>query len=201
MKMNKIKLSDYDIILIGGNIKCGKDTVYNILKEEFKIPHEHKKFGYKVKQVCSLLLNVPIEKFEDRDFKDSKLPKEWKIKLKHNFLEFDILADYTIRDMMVIVGDGLRKVLHENCWAIGLFNEYENNQKWIVTDLRYPNELEVAKLYGKCLTIKVDRKEESDKVNNYQSEQFIDLIDYDVIINNNNDLDFLKKEIKDKFYL
>lgn len=195
-----IELTDYDIIMISGGINSGKDTVANHLKSYCELRHVDKKFAYRVKQFASLLLNVPVALFEDRKFKNSILPIEWKTKLKHNYLDFNIDVNYTVRDMMVIIGDGMRKVLHPDCWAIALMNEYEAGDKWIITDFRYNNEYEVALKHNKSiLKIFVDRKQDINY--SYGSENGFSDIQFDVVIDNNSTLeDLFKKELPSKFY-
>lgn len=91
------------IIGISGKIGSGKDTVGMIIQthmakqslpdlrveEVIKDPSEYsaiisaistykiKKFAGKLKQVASLLTGIPIEKFEDQEFKKTSLGPEW----------------------------------------------------------------------------------------------------------------------------
>lgn len=199
--MYKIDLCHYDIIMISGGINSGKDTVYQILKEKFDYGLINKKFAYNVKLFASLLLNVDVEKFEEREFKDSLLPKEWLTTLKHNYLGFDIKnVNYTVRDMLVIIGDGMRKILHPDCWAISLFNEYKDISygKWVITDFRYNNEYQMALKYtDRILKIYVDRKQDVNY--SYGSENGFGDIKFDVILDNNSDLEHLYNQIGNRF--
>jgi tRNA A37 threonylcarbamoyladenosine biosynthesis protein TsaE len=98
------------IIGINGKIGSGKDTVgkiiqglivakeHNVLNPNFEwiekyhinSSFEIKKFAWKLKQTASLLTGVPVEKFEDQDFKKQVMSKEW-IQPKHyNCENYDI---------------------------------------------------------------------------------------------------------------
>lgn len=92
-------MNNKNLIAISGKIGSGKDTVGRIIQyltdkqiqqsmgiKEFLSPRNSritsnvyltKRFSGKLKQVCAILLGVPIEMFEDQKFKDSKLGKEW----------------------------------------------------------------------------------------------------------------------------
>src|SRR5690606_31884897 len=45
---------------------------------------EIKKFAEKLKQVASILLNIPVEKFEDQEFKNTTLSEEWDMYVLYN---------------------------------------------------------------------------------------------------------------------
>lgn len=68
------------IISISGKIYAGKDQVAKFI-QEFMPEHnwEIKKYAGKLKLIGSIILGVPVEKFEDREFKESYLPKEWDV--------------------------------------------------------------------------------------------------------------------------
>jgi hypothetical protein len=85
------------IIGINGYINSGKDTVGKIIQELTKKPvpgyvsinegkitpalegsvWQKKKFAGKLKQIASLLTGIPVEKFENQEFKKTFLGKEW----------------------------------------------------------------------------------------------------------------------------
>lgn len=85
------------ILSVSGKIKSGKDecakivqylTTDNTNDSQIINYHDHalsiyesswkvKKWAYAVKQVCSLLLNIPVEDFEKEEVKDRVLGKEW----------------------------------------------------------------------------------------------------------------------------
>lgn len=92
------------ILAISGFAGSGKDTVGDIIKyltsqapakgrtfEEFQArnsnpdaygdwynsPWENKSWAYKLKLICSILTGIPVEKFEDQEFKKTLLPAEW----------------------------------------------------------------------------------------------------------------------------
>lgn len=175
------------IIGINGKIGSGKDTVGKIIQyltskqatskgsyshcEEMGLVYivdwEIKKFAGKLKEIASLLTGIPIEKFEDQEFKKTYLGKEWSRDVMPVSQEYVVNQDMTVRDFLQILGtEGLRDGLHTNVWVNALMCDYkkpciaslndsaiekvikENKlvyPNWIITDMRFPNELEAVK--------------------------------------------------------
>lgn len=127
---------------------------------------EVKKFAGKLKQIASLLTGVDIKDFEDQKFKQQQMPEDW---------------DMTYRTFLQKLGtEAMRDGLHTNVWVNALFADYhptpnksvEESFKeqfltgrseihyklpnWIITDMRFPNELDAVKSKG-GITIKVNR--------------------------------------------
>ena len=126
-----------------------------------------KKMAGKLKQIASLLTGIPIEKFEDQEFKKTELGPEWN--------------NMTVREFLQKLGtDAMRNGLHEHVWANAFWSDYKEhigyregnyfnkcgvcgNQftgdkravrcekcsifypNWIITDVRFPNEAQSVK--------------------------------------------------------
>jgi len=153
------------IIGINGKIGSGKDTIGDIIQKicitndgpEFEV----KKFAGKLKQIASLLTGIPVEKFEDQEFKKLDMNPEWGM---------------TYREFLQRLGtEAMREGLHTNVWVNALFADYkakwvstgnaiEEDEvslekeylNWIITDMRFENELEAVKEKG-GITIRVVR--------------------------------------------
>lgn len=162
---------------------------------DFKI----KKFASKLKQIVSLLTGISVEDLENPEVKNSLLGEEW----KRN--RYDSL---TVRDLLQLVGtDAMREVIHENVWINALMVDYklkvgkfdkvaiENSYpNWIITDLRFPNELEDIKKRG-GISIRVNRKGYQN-TGNHLSETSLDTANFNFIINNNKDINHLINEVR-----
>jgi hypothetical protein len=241
------------IISINGKISSGKDTVGSIIqhltaKDSSKdcikrvrggLPidgyhnstWEIKKFAGKLKQTASLLTGVPVEKFEDQEFKKQEMPECWN-KLYWNDPDPIEGNDYLITQRiqyedgtsLIIYGDGseaevfdseivskpmtyreflqklgteaMRDGLHTNVWVNALFADYKESPQnvlgnegykledvypnWIITDMRFPNEMEAVEL-REGVTIKVVRP--GTAVGTHPSETALDdaKFDYEII--------------------
>ena len=173
------------LIGVNGKIGSGKDTVgkiiqYLTLGEEFaktnadvvadlehdgycanKSKFEIKKFAGKLKQIGSMLSGVPVEKFEDQEFKKLDMSPEWGM---------------TYREFLQRLGtEAMRDGLHTNVWVNALFADYKPTESnwndsllkhkpenmfypnWIITDMRFPNEMEAVKEKA-GITIRVVRQ-------------------------------------------
>lgn len=162
--MEKIKL-----IGISGKAQSGKDTaavmiqqialgytkpyIYRPRTHAFTNLHQSgwyvERFANNVKKVASLLLGCPIEKFEDGKFKESYLGKEWNRDGKR----------MTVREFLQRIGtDALREGLHKDVWVNSLLAKLdaEPNLKWIIPDVRFPNELDAIKSRG-GVVIRINR--------------------------------------------
>jgi hypothetical protein len=195
-----------NIIGINGRINHGKDEVAKIIQyltfinsrkefnnyctyDHFKdssltmvSPWQVKKMAYKLKQIASILLNIPVAKFEDRDFKDIQLPVEW---------------DYmTIRTFLQKLGtEAMREGLHQNTWANAFWSDFdEDNDHWLITDIRFPNEYESVKDRN-GIVIKVVRDIEIPKYE-HESETALDSYRFDYVIDNSKDINHLISEIE-----
>ena len=120
------------LIGISGRLGSGKDSVGKIIQyltagdvgseclkrilEGLSIDGHHnsdfkiKKFAYSLKYIASFLTGVPIEKWEDQEFKKQYMGDDWGM---------------TYREFLQKIGtDAMRDGLHTNVWCNALFSDY-----------------------------------------------------------------------------
>jgi len=160
---------------------------------------EIKKFAGKVKEIASLLTGIPIEKFEDQEFKQKQMSEGWGM---------------TYREFLQKLGtEAMRNGLHTNVWCNALFADYVSKfnptntildemsdmsyknyyPNWIITDLRFSNELaDIKEREG--ITIRVNRP--GINLLDHPSETSLDTAEFDYVIENNSDIQSLIKKVK-----
>ena len=174
------------IIGINGKIGAGKDTVGTIIQglllTNKNQSSEIKKFAGKLKQIGSILTGIPVENFEDQEFKKSLLGSQWGTVESNPLNAVPVFADtqfnklMSVREFLQKLGtEAMRDGLHTNVWVNALFADYKAKwvptgdsvaeedvslekeyPNWIITDMRFPNEMEsVVKRNG--ITIRVVR--------------------------------------------
>jgi hypothetical protein len=200
------------IISLSGKIGSGKDTVAQIIQE--CTPYhkwEVKKWAGKLKVIAELITGIPKEKFEDQDFKYTNLPECWDRQLQSG--RYKTTQPMTVRDLLQLLGtEAMRNGLHENVWVNALMSEYTGIVKewdelgnetlaeypnWIITDTRFPNELNAVR-EQKGITIKVHRpgRKSDAKQAQHASETALDGVkDWDYVISNDGDLSDLKLKV------
>ena len=185
------------IIAIGGKIASGKNNVCEIIQDlckKHKGPSfEQKAFAGKLKTIASLLTGIPVESFEDQEFKKALLGPEWGTVRTNPLNAIPVFGDVkflhmmSVREFLQKLGtEAMRDGLHKNVWVNALFADYtkrivhyplteeqiEYNNKqtgpvpsvnekldypnWVITDMRFPNELEAVVEKG-GITIRVVR--------------------------------------------
>jgi hypothetical protein len=135
---------------------------------------EIKKFAGKLKQIASILTGATLEQLEDQDFKKQEMGPEWGITyrellqklgteamrngLHENVWVNALMADYSkyinqATGEQVLINDYL---YYKN----GLDSKAEivtkQEPNWIITDMRFPNEMDAVKAKG-GITIRVNR--------------------------------------------
>lgn len=174
-----------------------------------------KKFADKLKDITCLLLGCTREQLEDREFKEKELGEEW---WYWDIDKYPNLPDnclkLTPRKLLQLLGTECgRLILHLNIWVNALMSEYnavdfdykeivdkeiQGNwiyPNWIITDTRFPNELEAIKTRsGVC--IKVVRDSIPTPLNEHESETALDAASFDYMINNNGSLEDLVESVR-----
>jgi hypothetical protein len=217
-----------NLIGISGKIGSGKDTVGKIIQyltdvrirsslglEEFLSPrnvitseysrYEIKKFSGKLKDICALLIGCSVDDFESQDFKLKELPECWN---KTSFVEVNGISKHvekmTVRKLLQTVGtEAMRDNLHNNVWVNALFADYDENDSWVITDMRFPNEMKAVEDRG-GITIRVERTiihkmMESNikvEVEEHSSERALDGAKFDYLISNNDTIIELAEKIR-----
>jgi len=191
-----------NLIAISGRQNSGKDTVGSIAqfllhtegiwdRKTFDIYQtrpskgvasnwqhywEIKKFAGKLKQIATLLTGVPIEKWEDQEFKKTFMPEEWSkerqlYECDQNNRDGYAVLPMTYREFLQkLETEAVRNGLHDNTWVNALFVDYKLTRRkvedeeyesvlpnWIITDMRFPNEFDAVKQH-KGFTVKVERE-------------------------------------------
>ncbi|HPQ78836.1 MAG TPA: hypothetical protein PLG47_00060 [Candidatus Dojkabacteria bacterium] len=81
-------------------VKSYTDTQYVLENLQFgnkKFSWEQKSYAHKLKQITCILLGCKIEDFENEEFKNSKLPEEWKVwKISYKYSSLTTWARETI---------------------------------------------------------------------------------------------------------
>lgn len=107
----------------------------------------------------------------------------------------------TIRDIMQVLGtDLLRQGFNNNIHVAATLGSIKENEKVIITDVRFPNELEAIKKYN-GVTIRINRGlvERTGKMiqgPEHISETALDDAEFDYVIDNNGTIEELIVKIK-----
>lgn len=176
-----------------------------------------KKFAGKLKEIAALLTGCTIEQLEDQEFKKLDVGPDWGM---------------TYRELLQKLGtEAMRNGLHTNVWVNALFADYHPTpnktidesfmeqfvtgrsevhyqlSNWIITDMRFPNELEAVKAKG-GITIRVNRPTKDLLGNNvnaqlpltimtqHSSETALDDAKFDYVIDNNGTIEDLIQKVK-----
>lgn len=96
---------------------------------------EIRKFATKLKEIASILTGIPVENFEDQEFKNTELPYEWNYSKQVAESEDDgrggVVDLYTtsvmkVRTFLQKLGtNAIRDNLHKNTWINALFADYK----------------------------------------------------------------------------
>lgn len=203
------------IIGISGRMGHGKNTVGDIIEKLCLTNNgpkfEQKSFAGKLKQIASLLTGFDVEKFEDQEFKKNLLDSEWgtvqQIPLNSippfADMEFNVLI--TVREFLQKLGtEAMRDGLHQNVWVNALMCDYRrpkmseyNPSNWIITDMRFPNEMEAVK-ERKGITIRITRPVKKSKTTPrlHPSETSLDKAEFDYTIVNDSTIEELVKKVR-----
>jgi hypothetical protein len=218
-------------------IKKYNDVPHPILSNGQPTPFIIKKWAGKLKDVAQIISGIPLERFEDQDFKTTSMPQCWSgwavfvrdyrldslndlqitsvyhtikeaeeakddylksIKRKNltQYIEANVLrVDMSVREFLQKLGtEGLRNGLHPNTWVNALMSEYTKRSRWVITDTRFPNEME-AVTQQKGITIRV-RKKNGKPVNKHSSENSLDGYMFDYEIDNSGTIEDLVVSVK-----
>jgi len=171
--MNK----NLNLIGISGKKGRGKDTVAAMIQKS-RPQYQIRKFSGRLKEIVSILTGVDVSLFESEEVKSRRVPQ--------------FGGRFTLRQLLQFIGtDLLRTQLHQDVWVDSLMMEYSSNQKWLISDVRFPNEAEAIKALG-GLVIRVDRDGPHDP---HPSETALDEYDFDCVIDNNGSLKDLTGEV------
>ena len=149
----------------------------NVLKTDWNV----KKFAGKLKEVATLLTGIPTYMFEDQEFKKTNLPEEWNIWFPNQ----DRSEPMSVRQFLQKLGtDAMRDGLHTNTWVNATFATFNNMSRWLITDVRFPNEAAAVIEKGGILV----RIERTSDTGDHPSETALDNYDFQIVIENKGSL-------------
>lgn len=180
------------IISLSGKKQSGKDTIASLLNsimvenspnriisDYFKV----KRFAGTLKKVVSDIISIPLEDLESEAVKNSILGEEWwyyennngiypylenkhlsEVELKEKFNEYK-LVKLTPRIVLQLLGTECgRKIIHPNIWINSTLADYNLNENWIITDTRFPNEVQgIRRKTEKSVLINIIRLKTSEE--------------------------------------
>lgn len=165
------------IIGLTGKAGAGKNTVADIMCQLLPTLNQVA-FATKVKEVYKLLTGEKV--------KDSL---EWKNELVSEY-------GMTRREMLQRIGtDCLRDNLHQDVWVNALMSNLTPWMDYVITDVRFPNEVEAIRKEG-GVVFRVERPGFDSGTPAHVSESALDGMDFPTIVNDS-DLYYLRNKVMD----
>lgn len=165
------------VIGVSGYATSGKDTFAQYVCDMYP-RMEIRKFSAKLKTIASILTGMDEHLFERQNIKDTILTG-W--------------GGMKVRDILQKLGtEAIRDGLYKDAWVNALFNDYREGDRWIITDMRFPNEYDMIRFYG-GIVVRVNRPG-LQPINGHESEVALNGHNFDYIVNNDGDLDSLKQK-------
>lgn len=164
-------------------IKACITGMHSYLRYAYRFRFRTHSFAHKLKLIVSILTGCYMLDLEKEEFKNSELPKELQKK-----------GIRTYRELLQKLGtEILRNNLGNNLWADILLREYSEDDSWLITDVRFPNEVEAIKSKGGKI-IRLIRDNPTDA---HSSETALDNFKgFDYVIDNNCSIEQLIARIK-----
>ena len=190
---------------------------------------EIKKFADTLKDMVCLLIGCTREQLEDHEFKNTELGEEWWYfkgrngslitYTEDNKRSDEDLIKLTPRLLLQLLGtEAGRNIIHPNIWVNALMSNYRREYRqhkeieyieekiypnWIITDMRFPNELEAIIKRG-GITIRVNRVNGNEtpyqiayrEAHEHPSETALDNATFDYVINNNSTIEDLIQKVR-----
>lgn len=160
---------DYKLIGISGKIGSGKTTLAFNLRGLY----EKRSFAENVRKVVNIATGIPVENMRSGDDKDVYL-KDWNM---------------TVGELLQSWGTKGRDI-NPNAWVNSVFSTFDENSRWVIDDVRYPNEADrIRGMGGLLIRLEGDPgcvRQNSKRDLNHESETALD--DYpffDVMIDTN----------------
>lgn len=173
----------------------------------FSSPWQVRKFAGRLKEIASLLTGVPVEKWEDQEFKKQIMPLEWQTLVRTPTDENTRYTENTWRWFLQVLGtECMRDGLHSEVWVNALMSEYKPKERhlgladvsddyplWLITDVRFPNEADAVRSRG-GLMVRIERHNSDAPISLHPSETSLDNYEFDeVIVNDGTLLDLQSK--------
>lgn len=207
------------IFALAGRAGSGKDTVAQMVQELYpELNWQIKGFADKLRQVTSLLTGIPAKDMKKQEVKEQYLGDEWNM-----ILPGGVEVRTTVRYFLQNLGtNAIRGSLNCNSWVNALMCDYKMNcdpfgspvseqmqeaweavigelyyPNWLITDTRFPNELEsITSRGGTC--IRIVRPDNPYPQSHHESETALDGVELLTIINDGS-LDQLRLRVKEVF--
>ena len=217
------------ILGISGRIGSGKDTVGNIIQmlaltNDPTVNWEIKKYAGKLKEIASILTGATLEQLEDQDFKKQEMGSEWGItyrellqKLGTEAMRNGLHNNVWVNALMADYGKYINQATGEQVliddylyYKNGLDSKAEivtkQEPKWIITDMRFPNEFDAVKSRD-GITIRVNRPYSTTGGNGipatfsqtqfHPSETALDNHKFDYVIDNDSSISDLITKVRE----
>jgi len=132
------------IVGVCGFIGSGKDTVADFLTNNYNFTHES--FAGNLKDAVAQVFGWPRDMLEGRTAK----AREWREQVDPWWAERLNMPNLTPRLMLQLWGTEVcRRGFHDDIWIASLENKLRNSQdKVVVSDCRFPNEIKAIKSQG-----------------------------------------------------
>lgn len=193
------------VIGLIGKKGSGKDTVAELINE-FK-PMKRVTYADKLKNVCSSVFSVPLNKFNDRALKESQFNLPVQITLEQMY---DLVSKYNLdvkknllrthvgiilnnpREVLQYVGTNVLRSIDEDIHV----KQVQFTEDSIISDVRFQNEIDHVKNNEEIEYHSVFISRNTERTDLHASEDVVSLQEGTYILDNNGDLNELKKNVK-----
>lgn len=172
------------VIALFGEIGHGKDEAGQIIASYLKEQKEYvvnQRFAMRLKQFASMVFHMPLQIVDNKNYSEAvyDFTREQKATIIPHYKEKDG-TDMTLGRFLQLfatetVRDGWNQDFWANCTLDHIDQEYETKDFHIITDLRFPNELDLLDKRN-AITVYVERPghdtdaKESGRDTNHSSE-------------------------------
>jgi hypothetical protein len=135
-----------------GFIGSGKGTAGDILEQEYGFTKES--FAKGVKDIAAVMFGWPRHMLEG----DTDESRVWREK-PSDYWTRKFGRTFTPREALQLVGTEVgREIFHENFWVMNLENRINTDKNYVITDVRFPNEIKWIQNSG-GIVIEIQRGE------------------------------------------